>query len=349
MSDTDVVIERRGRSGVIRLTRAKALNALNLPMVRTITAGLDRFEHETGVATIVIEGEGRAFCAGGDIRAMHDLGKAGDHAAQLAFWAEEYCLNERIARCTKPYVSIIEGLVMGGGMGLSSHGRYIVASDGYQFAMPEVGIGFFPDVGATVVLPRLPGSMGTYLALTGARIGPGDACALGLAHAFVPSAAMRTLRDRLADGVTVEAAVLDLEEVPDEAPVSAQRAIIDACFSAADLPGVFGRLSGRDELFASECLVTMRTKSPTSLALTLAQMRAGATLDLAAALKLEFRIVSRVCRAEEFYEGVRAVLIDKDQRPRWSPALVEDLDPGLAARYMAPLPQGDLVLPSDAR
>ena len=182
MSEPEVLVEKRGCAGFLTLNRPKALNALNLGMVRAIAAALDEWERDPAVTRVVVTGAGgRAFCAGGDIRLLYEQGRAGDHAAQLAFWREEYQLNRRIKRYSKPYIALVDGIVMGGGVGVSAHGAHLVAGEGFTFAMPEVGIGFFPDVGATYLLPRLPHRAGVYLAMTGARAHAGDALALGLA------------------------------------------------------------------------------------------------------------------------------------------------------------------------
>src|SRR3984957_3600157 len=191
MSEPEVLAEKRGSAGFLILNRPKALNALNLNMVRLIAAALDDWERDDAVARVVITGAGgRAFCAGGDIRLLYEQGRAGDHAAQLAFWREEYQLNRRIKRYSKPYVALVDGIVMGGGVGVSAHGAHLVAGEGFTFAMPEVGIGVFPDVGGSYLLPRLPHRAGLYLALTGAKMGASDALALGLAQALVASSRM---------------------------------------------------------------------------------------------------------------------------------------------------------------
>jgi enoyl-CoA hydratase len=317
-------------------------------MVMTMAEALDRFEADPTVERVVISGAGeRAFCAGGDIRLMHDLGRAGDHAAQLAFWRDEYRLNLRLAQFPKPVVALIDGIVMGGGVGVSVHATYRVAGDRYLFAMPEVAIGFFPDVGATYVLPRLPHQAGVWLALTGARIGAGDAAALGLATHVVPSVGFVALEAALEmPGDT--AALLAAHAVdPPTATHAADIALIAEAFAGNDLAGVMASLETHagDSAFAREALATLRRVSPTSLALTLRQMREGAGLSLAQALQLEFRIVSRICRAHDFYEGVRALIVDKDNRPVWTPARIEDLPADVTDAYVAPLGTDELTFP----
>jgi enoyl-CoA hydratase len=347
MAEREIQCERRGVAGCIRLDRPRALNALTPGMVLAMAEALDRFEADPAVERVVISGAGeRAFCAGGDIRLMHDLGRAGDHAAQLAFWRDEYRLNLRLAQCPKPVVALIDGIVMGGGVGVSVHATYRVAGGRYLFAMPEVAIGFFPDVGATYVLPRLPHQAGVWLALTGARIGAGDAAALGLATHVVPSAGFAALEAALElPGDT--AAILATHAVdPPKAAHAADLPLIAEAFAGHDLAEVMASLEAHaDSAFACDTLATLRRVSPTSLALALRQMRAGADLSLTQALQLEFRIVSRICRAHDFYEGVRALIVDKDNRPVWTPTRIEDLPVDVTNAYTAPLGADELTFP----
>ena len=342
MTDTaaepEVLCERRGAAGMIVLNRPRALNAVTHGMVRAIASALDAWENDPAVTRVVVTGAGdRAFCAGGDIRQLYELGRAGRHAEALAFWREEYILNARIKRYSKPYVAVVDGIVMGGGVGLSLHGSHRIAGDRYLFAMPEVGIGFFPDVGATYALPRLPGQAGLWLGLTGARIRRADAVALGLATHAVPSGALAGLVDALVAGEAVDAAIAAAAIDPGPAPWAADRSLIDRAFAAADIGAIIASLDADRSAFAAEAAATMRTKSPTSMVVALRQLRAGASLGFEAAMNLEFRIVSRMVETADFYEGVRAVVVDKDQAPRWSPAAVSDVPPGMIDRYFAPL------------
>ena len=342
MTDTaaepEVLCERRGAAGMIVLNRPRALNAVTHGMVRAIASALDAGEYDPAVTRVVVTGAGdRAFCAGGDIRQLYELGRAGRHAEALAFWREEYILNARIKRYSKPYVAVVDGIVMGGGVGLSLHGSHRIAGDRYLFAMPEVGIGFFPDVGATYALPRLPGQAGLWLGLTGARIRRADAVALGLATHAVPSGALAGLVDALVTGEPVDAAIAAAATDPGPAPWAADRALIDRAFAAADIGAIIASLDADGSAFAAEAAATMRTKSPTSMVVALRQLRAGASLGFEAAMNLEFRIVSRMVETADFYEGVRAVVVDKDQAPHWSPAAVSEVPPGMIDRYFAPL------------
>lgn len=351
MSDEpEIICETRGSAGFVRLNRPKALNALTLGMVRELAKALGAWERDPAVTRIVVTGAGeKAFCAGGDIRALHDLGKAGRQDEMLGFWREEYVLNARIQSYPKPYVALIDGIVMGGGVGVSLHGSHRVAGERYLFAMPEVGIGFFPDVGATYALPRLPDASGVYLALTGDRVGQADALALGLASHAVPSARMAELAEALTGREPVEKTLAAFAQPPGPGRLAPERAAIAACFGAPTLPEILARLeagAAAGEAFAGKALATIRTKSPTSVAIAFEQMRRGAGLDFAEAMRTEFRIVSRIAHGHDFYEGVRAAVIDKDQAPSWRPASLEALDPDAVAAHFAPLGPAELVLGS---
>ncbi len=347
-SDAEIICERRGAAGVVVLNRVKALNALSFGMVRELARALDAWEHDPQVARIVVTSASeKAFSAGGDIRALHDLGRAGRHAEMLAFWREEYILNARIKNYPKPYLALIDGIVMGGGVGISLHGSHRIAGERYLFAMPEVGIGFFPDVGATYALPRLPDAAGAYLALTGDRAGAADALALGLATHAVPSGRMAELADALTGRAALEDILAGFTHDPGPRKLQGERVVIARCFGQPSLDGVLaalGREAAGGSGFAAKALQTIRAKSPTSVAIAFGQMRRGGALDFAQAMALEFRIVSRIIAGGEFYEGVRAVVIDKDNAPRWQPAAVADLDPAVIASYFAPLDGGELEL-----
>ncbi|PVE23234.1 3-hydroxyisobutyryl-CoA hydrolase [Microvirga sp. KLBC 81] len=323
----EVICEKQGQAGVITLNRPRALNALTLTMVREMHQALDAWAADPQVTRVIVQGAGeKAFCAGGDIRRLTDLLQAGERDEALAFWREEYQLNILIKRFPKPYISLIDGIVMGGGVGVSLHGSHRVAGERYLFAMPEVGIGFFPDVGATYALPRLPGQMGMYLALTGERVRRADAVMLGLATHSVDSGAIAALRKALIAGEPVDEALAKASTDPGAAPLSAERAIIDSCFSAESVAAVLQRLdeaASKGSEFAAKTAAGMRTKSPTSMCIAFEQVRRGASLDFEEAMRTEFRVVSRIGDGKDFFEGVRAVLIDKDNQPRWDPASLD--------------------------
>jgi enoyl-CoA hydratase len=351
MSEAEILFERRGAAGLVTLNRPRALNAVTHGMVRALADKLLEWARDPAVTRVVVSAAGeRAFSAGGDIRALTDLGKAGRHAEALTFWREEYTLNAFIKRYPKPYVALIDGIVMGGGVGITVHGSHRVAGDRFLFAMPEVGIGFFPDVGATWFLPQLPGEIGTWCALTGERLGPADGLAAMVATHRVSSARFAELRDALCGAVPVDALLAAFAEPAGEAPVLQRRAAIDRLFATERVEDILAALDGAasvggtDAAFAAAAAATIRAKSPTSLKLALAQMRAGANLPFDACMQTEFRIVSRIIHGHDFYEGVRAVIVDKDNAPRWRPAALDEVTQVEIERHFAPLPHGELVL-----
>ena len=349
MGEAEVLMETRGAAGVLTLNRPKALNALTLNMVRMIDAALDTWMSDPNIARIVVRGAGeRAFCAGGDIRLLYEQGRAGDHAAQLTFWREEYLLNRRIARLAKPYVALLDGIVMGGGVGMSIHGSHVLAGDRTVFAMPEVGIGFFPDVGATYALPRLPHHAGTYLAMTGAQAKVGDVVRLGLADHYVPSVRFEDLTRALESGEDTQAIVARFAAEPPASPLLDSTESMSRGFAGGDLGAVREALRTQAHLgdeFAARALEAMAKKSPTSQAIAARQMRDGAAMDFETAMITEFRIVSRICRGRDFYEGVRAVIVDKDNAPVWDAA--PDAAPDVDA-YFAPLGADELIFPESS-
>ncbi|WP_395667118.1 enoyl-CoA hydratase/isomerase family protein [Methylocella sp.] len=338
MSESEVVIETRGACGVATLNRPAALNALTAGMIVALAEAMDRWERDSAVASVAVRGAGgRAFCAGADIRALYELGRAGRRAEQVAFFHDEYNLDRRIARFAKPVVALVDGVVMGGGAGLSVNARHCVAGDRITFAMPETGIGFFPDVGATSFLPRAGGAIAAYLGLTAARIATGDMVALGLATAHVPTARHDALLDRLCAGEEAAAAIGAESATAPAAALEADRATIERCFGADSIADIAARLAADPSDFARAALEAMRAKSPTSLAVALRQMRMGAGLALEDALRLEFRIAQRILAGHDYYEGVRAVIVDKDHKPQWRPAGLDAPTQAEIDAYFAPL------------
>lgn len=329
-ANDEIRFERRGRLGLVTLDRPGALNALSLGMIGALHAQLDAWEADDGLTRVAIRGAGgRAFCAGGDVRHVYALGRAGRLDAVFAFWEAEYRLVVRMQAYPKPLVALIAGVVMGGGAGISLHGAHRIAAEAYVFAMPEVGIGLFPDVGMTYALPRLPGRLGTYLALTGARVGPGDALAVGLATGFAPARDFDAILDRLAAGGPVAEALDTAAARPPAGALVAERGLIDDAFSGDHVRDILGRLdaaASAGSAFAAETAALMRTRCPTSLCIARELMRRGPDLDFAQAVLAEYRVVTRLMRGHDFYEGVRAVLIDKDGRPDWRPATLEAVD-----------------------
>jgi enoyl-CoA hydratase/carnithine racemase len=355
MHDTpgdEILFERRGAAGIVMLNRPKALNAVTHAMVLALRAQLDRWAGDAAVTRVVMTAAGeRAFSAGGDIRALYDLGKNGRHNEALQFWRDEYPLNAVIKNYRKPYIALIDGIAMGGGVGVSVHGSHRVAGDRFSFAMPEVGIGFFPDVGATWFLPRMPGELGTYCALTGERFGIADAMAGGIATHRIPSASFGALLDGLTGTVSVDAVLAAFAEPAGAGPIMQRSATIDRLFAGDMVENILAAIDreassgGTDAEWAAKTAATLRTKSPLSLKLALAQVRRGRTWDFETCMRMEFRIVSRVIHGHDFYEGVRAVIVDKDNKPRWRPATLADVGEAEVERHFAPLGPSELVLP----
>lgn len=348
---SDILFERRGAAGVITLNRPKALNAVTHAMVLAMRAQLDDWAHDPAITRVVIMAAGeRAFSAGGDIRALYDLGKSGRHDEALRFWRDEYPLNTAIKNYRKPYVALIDGIAMGGGIGVSVHGSHRVAGDRFSFAMPEVGIGFFPDVGATWFLPRMPGELGTYCALTGERFGAADGVAAGVATHRVPSARFPALLEALSGTVSVYAALAAFSEPAGQGPIMARKSAIDRLFAGSEVERILDALdreaaSAGAADWAATTAAIIRTKSPLSLKLALAQVRRGKEWDFETCMRAEMRIVSRIVHGHDFYEGVRAVIVDKDNRPRWQPATLAELSDAEVERHFASLGAGELVLP----
>ena len=333
MSDASVVASRDGRIGHLLLNRPKALNALDLGMIQAMQAALDFWRDDPSVHAVVIEGSGgRAFCAGGDIRAVRTLAQAGDAAGVEAFFSGEYALNASIDEYPKPYVALIDGICMGGGIGVSVHGQMRVTTEAGLFAMPETAIAMFPDVGATFMLPRLPGQLGMYLALTGARVQGADAVHAGIATHFVPRSDLPALRaDAARDGVA--AVAVHARALPPFS-LAPHRAAIDRCFGADSVPDILARLEAEGTDWARETLATLRAMSPSSVMWSFAAVRRGAGLSLRAALAAELLLTRHVTRHADFAEGVRAMVVDKDRQPRWSPARIEDVDPAAVAAML---------------
>lgn len=345
MTLSETICERSGAAGVITLNRPQALNALTLGMVREMRAALESWADDAAVTRIVIQGAGeKAFCAGGDIRKLVEAGKEGRTEEALAFWREEYELNALIASYPKPYISLIDGICMGGGVGISLHGSHRVAGERYIFSMPEVGIGFFPDVGATYVLPRLSGCTGMYLALTGARLKVADALALGLATHAVPSVDIETIKRKLMKGEDVDTVLEAHRRAICTPPLDALRPMIDRVFNAASVGEILTDLEFEGTDAAKSIAETIRSKSPTSLRIAFEQMRRGPSLDFKEAMRIEFRIVSRILDGHDFYEGVRAVLIDKDHKPNWDPATLDEVGGPVVEAYFATLGDKELVV-----
>ncbi len=324
--EASVVATREGRVGRLLLNRPKALNALDIEMIRACTQALHEWRENPAIHAVAIEGAGeRAFCSGGDIRAIRQWHLEGATDKVETFYREEFALNLMIATYPKPYIALIDGVCMGGGIGVAVHGAYRVATEHGLFAMPETAIGFFPDIGATYVLPRLPGYLGTFLALTGTRMQGADAVQVGLATHFVPRAGLARLsRDLAYDGP----AVLARHAAPLPAfSLAPHRGLIDHAFGADTVLEIVGRLEADGGEFARATVGTLREMSPSSLVWSLRLLREGARRTLPQCLQAELRATRAITAGHEFSEGVRAMVVDKDRRPRWKPARIEDVDP----------------------
>ncbi|WP_411083356.1 enoyl-CoA hydratase/isomerase family protein [Streptomyces sp. cmx-18-6] len=350
MNDDDrpVLLEARGRSLHITLNRPRAINALTHTMVRLLDEALAGAERDEAVTSVVLSGAGeRGLCAGGDIRALHDDTRAGGRDS-LEFWRDEYRLNARIARFPKPYVALMDGIVMGGGVGVSAHGSVRVVTERSRVAMPETGIGFVPDVGGTRLLARAPGELGTHLALTGRAVGAADALLCGLADHHVPARRLPELTAALAASETAEDArrsVRGFAEEPPAGELAAQRDWIDACYAVDTVEEIVRRLRDSAAPAAARAASELSARSPVALKVTLAAVRRAARLgSLEAVLDQEYRVSSRVREEPDFVEGVRARIIDKDGSPQWKPATLAEVDDRTVARFFAPLGPGEREL-----
>ncbi|TWV56400.1 enoyl-CoA hydratase/isomerase family protein [Streptomyces misionensis] len=344
-TDEPVLFHTTGRAAHITLNRPRALNALNHEMVRRIDAVLTAWEHDPSVETVVITGAGeRGLCAGGDIRGIHDDARAGDGSASAAFWRDEYRLNARIARYPKPYVAVMDGIVMGGGVGVSAHGSVRIVTERSRIAMPETGIGFVPDVGGTHLLALAPGELGTHLALTGAQIGAADALLCGLADHFVPADALPHFIGDLADQPVREALAGHVQP-PLRGELAGRREWIDACYAADTVEEIVDRLLAHGDPAAKEAAETLLAKSPTALKVTLAAVRRARRLGpLERVLDQEYRVSCAALRTPDLVEGIRAQVIDKDRDPHWSPATLVEVTDADVERFFAPLGDHELGL-----
>jgi enoyl-CoA hydratase len=347
----EVLFERRGVAGIITLNRPGALNAVTSVMVGLLHQQLAAWRDDPAVTRILLTAAGgRAFSAGGDLRRIYEAARAGRQRDCLDFWREEYRLNAVIKYYPKPYVALIDGIVMGGGAGVSVHGSHRVAGDKFLFAMPEVGIGFFPDIGATWFLPRFPDELGAYCALTGERLTPADGIAAGVATHRVASRRFGDLIDALCGAAPLDALLGAFAEPAGQGEVAARGAAIERLFAGASVEAILARLDAEaasasaDAQWAGGVAATIRTKAPRSLKLALAQVRRGRDWSFADCMRAEWRIVSRVAYGEDFYEGIRAVIIDKDNRPRWRPADLAGVTQAEVDRHFAAVAD-ELVLP----
>lgn len=345
-----LLIEWQGKLGLLTLNRPQALNTLDLDAVRSLTRGLKTLATDPQIEAVLIRGTGgKAFCAGGDMRDLIAALAPGEPLSpglKREFFTLGYRLSQMIQTYPKPFVALIDGITMGGGAGISISGRYRVASERTLFAAPEAALGFFPDVGATWFLNRCPGEMGLFLALTGRRIRAADALALGLATHYLAAAHHERLVQDLArlphlDHGIVAALLESRHEDPGTGEIAPQRAAIDRVFSAPDLETLSRTLARETAPWAEAARAALERASPTSLAVAWRQIRGGRGLTLAQALEIEYRLAWRLVDGHDFREGVRSILVEKDNTPRWRPGRLAAIDPAAIDRLFEPFPNSE--------
>ena len=347
--DGDVIVRELGALRRLTLNRPKALNAITLDMAMTMTAFMREWQDDPAVGAVLLDGAGeRGFCAGGDIRALYDAAKSGDKLP-ARFWATEYHLNVLIARYPKPVIAIMDGLVMGGGVGLSAHAAHSVLTDRSAVAMPEVGIGFFPDVGVSFLLTRAHWELATYLALTGNRVGAQDAVLCGLGNTHIPAARLDELPFLLADCRTrkdVWAAIGKLETPLNRGKLIAAMDWMKPCFSGDTIEDIVDALSACSVDGAREALDAMQKASPTSLKITLRNLRTAAKFKrVEQSFQQDYRIALACIAGHDFIEGIRATIVDKDRNPAWRPARLEEVTEAIVERHFRPVGALELKFP----
>ncbi|MFN3517737.1 MAG: enoyl-CoA hydratase/isomerase family protein [Novosphingobium sp.] len=343
----EVLIRREGSAGILSLNRPKAIHALTLPMVQAMTAALRKWGDDRAISVVMIDhAEGRGFCAGGDIAflrhsALNDGGVSG-----RKFFYEEYQLNHLLMTYPKPVAAFMDGITMGGGVGISQPAKFRVATENTRFAMPETGIGLFPDVGGGWYLSRLSGRMGQFLALTGARLDGAECLWTGLATHYLPHEALAEAKQRIANGHEPGQVLAALSVTPPEARIAANAAKIAKHFAADRYEDILASLEADDSEWAAKELATLRTKSPQTCKVALRQLHDSLDCpDFAANMRQEYRIAARVLTRPDFAEGVRAVIVDKTNDPKWDPATPEGVSDELIDSIFAPLPEGEEWVP----
>lgn len=345
----EVLTTTEGGGGRIRLNRPKAIHALTRDMCDAINSALADWRHDASVEIVMIDHhDGRGFCAGGDVLALHRSG-TGDGSEARAFFHSEYRMNHSLFTYAKPTLSFMDGIVMGGGVGISQPCRFRVATENTRFAMPEGTIGLFPDVGGGWYLSRLPGQIGKYLALTAARIDGADCRAVGLATHYIPSEKLEEVKKAIAASPASAQSILDAAETtPPPSRLVEQRAEIDRLFAADTLEAIVDTLATDGSDWAAELHKTVLAKSPQTGKVSLRLLRDGAVMtDFADEMAQEYAVASRIVMRRDFAEGVRALLIDKDNSPHWDPATPEGVTDEMINAIFAPLPAGDAWTPAD--
>jgi enoyl-CoA hydratase len=345
-ADDEIIIRREGRAGRITLNRPKALNALTYPQIGAISAALEAWRADDAIGLVVLDGAGdRALCAGGDVLSLYETRNDGGQFASQ-FWYDEYQLNASIARYPKPCVALMDGIVMGGGIGLSAHASHRVVTERSMLAMPETAIGLIPDVGGTWLLAHAPGRFGEFLGLLGERMNAGDALLMEFADTCVAAYQLDDLIAALVDpaGDPVGVAIANFAAPPPPPKLAERQDEIDAIFAEATVEAIVAALGHGEEEWQQTASRAAASRSPLALKLTLAAVRQAREFgSLEEALNVEYRLVTRLFRHGEFTEGVRALLVDKDKSPHWRPATLEEVSDGMVAEFMAPLPAADAL------
>jgi len=334
-AESEVLFSQHGKAGVVSLNRPRALNALNANMVTLITDQLVAWSTDPSVEHVLVEGGEKAFCAGGDVVSLTN----GSTAEPLDFFNEEFQMNHFIGRYNKPYIALIHGITMGGGVGLSVHGRYRIATERSMYAMPETGIGYFPDVGASYFLSRLPGVYGLFLGLTGHRLKGGDLKHLGIATHYIASTRREEVREAVlaSNGERVEAVLSGLEDtVPEPFSLAPHAGLIEECFSGVDVPDIISKLEKEGSQFSVKLLSTLSKMCPISLCLTHAMLTRAKSLSYEQCFAMELNSAHHVLESGQFKEGVRALLIDKDNTPQWSPVSLSECSKEMVEKYFEP-------------
>ena len=352
--EPDILFEVRGRVGLATLNRPKALNALTRAMCLAHHRQLDAWREDPEIDAVIVQGAGeKAFCAGGDVVALYKSGQAfkgGDPKALdwRGFFHDEYRMNSAIHHFPKPYISILDGITMGGGVGISVHGSHRIATEATMMAMPETGLGLIPEVGGGHFMPRLPGATGMFLALTGQRVRAADCCYLGITQAYVSGQRTDDLVDRLVSSQRLDHDLIS-EIVgrhsgdPGAGKIEPLRGDIDRLFAADTLDQLLEGLGADGGEWAQGLVASLATKSPLSMRLTFRQMKEGAGLAFDDNMAMEYRIVNRILAGHDFYEGVRAILLDKDHAPDWQPHSLKDVSAEMVATHFASLAENELT------
>ncbi|MGB6537525.1 MAG: enoyl-CoA hydratase/isomerase family protein [Xanthobacteraceae bacterium] len=350
LHDGEVLVRRLGALHRLTLNRPNALNALTLGMAETMTAQLRAWADDEAVGAVLIDGAGeRGLCAGGDLRALHDAARRKDYLLPQCFWSAEYHLDLLIAHYPKPVIAAMDGMVMGGGVGISAHAAHRVVTERSAIAMPEVGIGYFPDVGACFALARAPGETGTHLALTGERVGAADAIYCGLADAHIPARELGGLPALLADCRTAAAVRERLAQIsvaPTPGRLPAARAWIDACYGTDAVEDIVARLRACALEAATAARATLQAASPTSLKITLRNLRSALSFRrIEQSFQQDYRISLACIAGHDFIEGIRAAIVDKDRKPVWRPDRLEDVTTDIVEGYFRPVGALELTFP----